>query len=174
MAKELQWTFDNMHPDATVLRQISPAIVIEKPRAAIHYHTYGFESKFFQGLTEGKLYATVCRNKGHGCPAGDSGEYFLPPRAYCPDCLEPMEWVEIKNPKAKIHTHITVKYPGAFNRLPQPCHLISVEIEGVTTIMMSYLVGAEPEIGMEIEPRFKTDNPTYTILDLYWVPKKSA
>ena len=28
----------------------------------------------------------------------------------------------------------------------------------------------EPEIGMAIMPIFKTVNPTYTILDLSWVP----
>ena len=164
------YEFDNMNPEATVLRGVSP-LVVEKPRALSHVHTYGGESKFFEGLTHGKLYATRCTNKGSGCVSAESGEMYLPPRVYCPDCLERMEWVELKNPKAKIHTHITIKYPGAFNRLPLPAHLISVEIEGVVTIMMSYLVGAEPKIGMEIEPRFNTTKPTFSILDLHWVPK---
>lgn len=160
--------FNNMNPGATVLRSIDP-MVIEKPRAPIHVHTYGGETPFFKGLTQGKLMATKCNTKG--CIT-NNGEAMLPPRVYCPDCLEKMEWVELKNVKAEIYTHITVAYPGAFNQLDPPCHLISIKIEGVSTMIMSYLKGAEPQIGLKIEPRFRTANPTYTILDLYWVPKK--
>ena len=52
-----------------------------------------------------------------------------------------------------------------------PCELISVEIDGVTTVIMSQLIGAKPEIGMPIEPVFNTANPTFTILDLSWKPR---
>jgi len=152
--------YQNLNPGATVLRSIDPT-VLEKPRAPIHVHTYGGETPFFKGLTKGKLMATKCNTKG--CPAGDSGEAMLPPRVYCPDCLELMEWVEIKDPEAEIYTHISVSYPGAFNRLDPPCHLISISIKGVSTVLMSHLKEGEPEIGMKIEPRFNTYAPTYTI-----------
>ena len=168
------YEFNNLNPNSTVLRRRDP-IVIEKPRAPIHIHTYGGESPFFKGLAEGKLLATKCKNKK--CkPAGKEGQVFLPPRVYCPDCLEKMEWVDVTEKArktARVHTHITVAHPGAFNRVPIPCELISVEIEGVTTIIMSQLRNAKPEIGMPIEPVFETAKPTFTILDLAWVPRKA-
>jgi uncharacterized OB-fold protein len=71
-----------------------------------------------------------------------------------------------------VHTHIRVERPGAFNRVPMPCQLISVEIEGVATVMMSILSEGEPEIGLEIEPVFNTRRPTFTILDLSWRPRR--
>ncbi len=167
-----EFEFNNLNPNATVLRRLDP-IVIEKPRAPIHIHTYGGETPFFKGLAEGKLMATKCTNKKCD-PAGKSGDFFLPPRVYCPDCLEKMSWVdvtEIARRTAKIHTHITVAHPGAFNRVPMPCELISVEMEGSDTIIMSQLKGAKPEIGMPVEPVFNTSNPTFTILDLAWKPR---
>lgn len=168
-----EFEYNNMNPGATVLRRLDP-MVIEKPRNPIHVHTYGGETPFFKGLTEGKLMATKCLNAKCD-PAGQEGYYFLPPRVYCPDCLEKMEWVdvtEIARATAKVHTHITVAHPGAFNQVPMPCELISVEIEGVTTLIMSQLTGGKPEIGMKIEPVFNTAKPSFTILDLAWKPRK--
>ncbi|MCU0723154.1 MAG: hypothetical protein MUC63_06015 [Planctomycetes bacterium] len=166
MSKIEAYSFNNMNPGATVIRKLDP-LVIEKPRAPIHIHTYGGETPFFRGLAEGRLMATKCLTKK--CP-GAKG-FWLPPRVYCPDCLEKMEWIEVKNPKATVHTFIRVQYPGAFNQLPVPSNLISVEIEGCSTIMMSILKGGDPEIGLPVEPRFNTEKPSYTILDLWWVPK---
>lgn len=165
--------YNNLNPRATVLRRLDP-IVVEKPRAPIHIHTYGGETPFFKGLTEGRLMATKCTNDKCD-PSGMVGYYHLPPRVYCPDCLEKMQWediTELARKNAKIHTHITVEHPGAFNRVPMPCELISVEIEGVATVLMSQLTSGKPEIGMPIEPVFETANPTYTILDLAWKPRK--
>jgi uncharacterized OB-fold protein len=167
------YDFDNNNPGATVLRRIEP-MVIEKPRAPTHIHTYGGETPFFKGLTEGKLLASRCTN-GKCDPSGQAGYLHLPPRVYCPDCLEKMAWediTELAAKKAKVHTHIRVERPGAFNRVPMPCQLISVEIEGVATILMSILSEGEPEIGLEIEPVFNTGKPTFTILDLSWRPRR--
>lgn len=168
---EHDFEFNNMNPGATVVRSLEP-LVIEKPRNPIHIHTYGGETPFFKGLSEGKLLATKCVNPKCD-PSGKEGYYHLPPRVHCPDCLEKMTWediTELARQKAKIHTHITVEHPGAFNRVPMPCELISVEIEGVATILMSQLVKAKPAIGMRIEPVFNTRAPTFTILDLAWRP----
>jgi len=167
------YTFDNLHPDATVVRSLDP-LVVEKPRAPVHVHTYGGETPFFMGLSKGILLATKCENPKCD-PSGKEGYFHLPPRVDCPDCMEKMVWEDITDlarRTARIHTHITVEHPGAFNRVPMPCELISVEIEGVATILMSQLKGAKPEIGMEIEPVFNTRSPTFTILDLSWKPRR--
>ncbi len=166
------YDFNNLNPSATVIRRLDP-LVIEKPRAPIHIHTYGGETRFFKGLAEGRLWGTYCDNLDCD-PSGREAYIHLPPRIYCPDCLEKMEWQDITDvarETARIHTHITVLNPGAFNRVAIPCQLVSIEIEGVATVLMSQLMGAEPEIGMPVEPVFNTSNPTFTILDLAWKPR---
>jgi len=117
MAKH-EFEFNNLNPSATVLRSLEP-MVIEKPRAPIHIHTYGGEAAFFKGLAKGRLMATRCESRT--CQvAGKDRHFCLPPRVYCPDCLEAMarhDITELASKKAKIHTHITVAHPAAFNRM---------------------------------------------------------
>ena len=60
---------------------------------------------------------------------------------------------------------------GAFNMLDKPIRFINIEFDGVATILMSYLSAGEPEIGMKVVPIFRTSGPTFTILDLSWVPE---
>ena len=60
---------------------------------------------------------------------------------------------------------------GAFNTLPKPVSFVNVEFEGVVTILMGSLAVGEPKIGMRVVPIFKTREPTYTIMDLFWVPE---
>jgi uncharacterized OB-fold protein len=139
-------------------------IVIKNPRAHFHIHTYGSLSPFFQGLAEGKLMGTRCSKS-----ACEEGRIWLPPRVYCPDCLEAMEWVQAPS-VGSIYTHSTILYPGSGFRLSTPCPLISVEIEGVCTKLMSYLKEGDPAIGLPVKAVFNTEKPTYTILDLAWVP----
>ncbi|OGG45379.1 hypothetical protein A2673_01145 [Candidatus Kaiserbacteria bacterium RIFCSPHIGHO2_01_FULL_50_13] len=146
-------------------------IVRENPRTIVHRHTYGGLSRFFGGLAESVLWGTVCLNQN--CKWSD---IWLPPRVHCPDCWEAMEWVPIDARGAKVYTHSTINLPGAGFMLTTPCPLISVEIRGVCTKFMSYLSKFgenEPYIGMPVKPVFQKDNPTYTILDISWVPKNS-
>ena len=73
------------------------AWVVELPRfgpEGTHYHTYGLLTPYFKGLAEGKLLGTRCTNRA--CPVSQGrGELWLPPRADCPDCHQPMAWGEI-------------------------------------------------------------------------------
>lgn len=142
----------------------SDPMVIQNPKAFVHHHSYGGLSPFFRGLAEGKLMGT--RNPRHDAP---ETRIWLPPRVFDPDTWEKMEWVEAPV-VGKIFTHTTVIYPGASFRASVPCPLISVEIEGVCTKLMSYLSQGKPEIGMPIKAVFNTEKPTNTILDLSWVP----
>jgi len=80
-----------------------------------------------------------------------------------------MEWVEAPQ-VGKVYTHTTILYPGELFRAKPPVPLISVEIEGVATKLMSYMHEGTPEIGMPIRAWFNTARPTNTILDLAWVP----
>ena len=141
-------------------------IVRENPRTITHYHSYGGISKFFDGLSRNILLGTVCDS------CWTTG-IWLPPRVHCPDCWNKMDWVTVDPHNAKVYTHSMTNYPGAGFKASVPCPLISVEIPGVCTKLMSYLSEfgeEEPYIGMQIRPVFETKNPTYTILDLSWVP----
>ena len=139
-------------------------LVIKNLKNWYHSHTYGGWGKFFTGLTKEKLLATRCTNS-------DCAEkrLWLPPRCECPDCWHAMEWVEAPQ-TGTIYTHSTVLYPGAPFRASIPCPLISVEIEGVCTKLMSYMKEGTPEMGMAVKAVFNTGKPTNTILDLAWVP----
>lgn len=139
-------------------------LVVKNQKDWYHIHTYGGWGKFFTGLRNRKLLATRCTN-----PECDENRLWLPPRCECVDCWHETEWVEAPQ-VGKIYTHSTVIYPGAPFRASAPCPLISVEIDGVCTKLMSYLKDGNPEIGMPVRAVFNTERPTNTILDLAWVP----
>jgi len=155
---ELDWP-------TTTLEVIKPdPLVIRNPKAWSHYHAYGGWGRFFKGLEQGKLLATRCSN-------ADCAEkrLWLPPRCECPDCWHDMTWVEAPQ-QGHIYTWSVVKYPGELFKLPPGTPLISVEIEGACTKMMSYLKEGEPKIGLPVKAVFNTQRPTHSILDLAWVP----
>lgn len=140
-------------------------LVIKNKKDWYHIHSYGGWGKFFEGLRKGKLLATRCTNS-----ACLEKALWLPPRCECPDCWHEMEWAAAPT-KGTIYSHTTVLYPGAPFRADTPCPLISVEIEGVCTKLMSYLKQGTPRIGMPVRAVFNTEQPTNTILDLTWVPE---
>ncbi len=148
------------------VEQEKPGMVVEGPRNLVHHHTYGQLSKFFEGLKKGKLFATRCVN-----PNCFGKKLWLPPRADCPDCHEPMEWQELPKPViGEIFTFTRIEYPGEGIELSTPYWQIDVKIPGLATTPKSYLLYGEPYIGMKVKAGFRTRKPTNTILDLYWVP----
>ena len=154
--------------DPTNVHESEPALVIEWPRTLTHMHTYGLLSPFFEGLKEGRLLATRCTNK-------ECGEHrrWLPPRADCPDCLQRMEWTEMTPPViGKVYSFTMVDYAGIGVELKTPYWQIDVELPDMATVPKGYLLHGKPKTGMEVKAQFRTDNPTNTILDMYWVPLK--
>jgi hypothetical protein len=154
-------------------QQIGNAWVVENPRfgeEGTHFHTYGLLTPYFRGLTEGRLMATRCVNKR--CPISQgNGEMWLPPRADCPDCHQPMVWKEIEAPRGYIYTYTHVARGGAGLEIPTPYFQIDVKIEGVCTIVKSYLVGDRRpiRIGDKVKAAFRTGAAaTNTSLDLYF------
>jgi uncharacterized OB-fold protein len=146
--------------------------ILQVPRLGepgTHYHTYGLLTPYFRGLAEGRLRATRCLNPG--CPIGrGEGQLWLPPRADCPDCHQPMSWQEIEEPRGYVYTYTYVERGGTGLELPCPYYQIDVKIEGVCTILKSYLSGPGPiRIGDRVRARFRTGaDATHTCLDLYW------
>jgi len=98
---------------------------------------------------------------------------YLPFRIFCPDCLGKntvVDLTEVCRNTATIHTFMICERSGAFNTLEKPIKFINVEFDGVATILMSYMSVGEPEIGKRVVPIFRISGPTYTIIDLSWVP----
>ncbi|MFW9780965.1 MAG: Zn-ribbon domain-containing OB-fold protein [Candidatus Heimdallarchaeota archaeon] len=147
---------------------------VTNPRDMTYIHSYGSEAIFFESLSKGKLMASRCDNDA--CET--KGSIYEPFRIYCPDCLRkatPIDITDKAHSTAKIHSFIVTHRSGAFNTLPKPIKFINVEFDAeVVTILMSVLAVGEPEIGKKIIPIFRTKSPTYTILDLMFVPEGTS
>jgi uncharacterized OB-fold protein len=149
------------------------AWIVHLPRLGeegTHFHTYGLLTPYFKGLTEGHLMATRCINARCPISKGD-GQLWLPPRADCPDCHQPMVWREIDSPRGYIYTYTLVERGGTGLELPTPYYQIDVKMEGVCTILKSYLVGdGRPiRIGDRVKACFRTgQRVTHTSLDLFF------
>ncbi len=148
------------------------AWVVRIPRfgeEGTHFHTYGLLTPYFKGLAEGRLLATRCVNRR--CPvARGEGELWLPPRTDCPDCHQPMAWKEITEPRGYIYTFTQVVRGGTGLEIECPYYQIDVRIDGVCTILKSYLLDRRPiKIGDRVRARFRTGpDATHTCLDLCW------
>lgn len=143
---------------------------VTNPRDMTYMHSYGGEAIFFESLSKGKLLATRCDQ--HQCAS--KGTVYMPFRIHCPDCLGKNAVIDLTDTArttAKVHTFMVCERSGAFNMLDTPIKFINIEFDGVATILMSYLSIGEPDLQMRVVPIFRTLNPTYTILDLSWVPE---
>jgi hypothetical protein len=142
---------------------------VTNPRDITHVHSYGGEAPFFEGIAKGRLIATKCVNK----KCESNGSIFMPFRIACPECLEKMEQIDITaraRESAKIYSFMVCERSGAFNTLEKPIKFVNVEFDGVCTILMSYLLKGDPEIGKRVVPIFRTKSPNYVIMDLAFVP----
>jgi uncharacterized OB-fold protein len=159
-------------PPRTSIDRIGEAWVVHIPRfgaEGTHYHTYGLLTPYFKGLAEGRLLGTRCVEPA--CPVSKGrGELWLPPRADCPDCHRRMTWQALSNPTGYIYTYTYVERGGTGLEIPCPYYQIDVKIDGVCTIIKSYLDGHGPiRIGDRVRACFRAGtSATHTCLDLYW------
>lgn len=167
---KIKGDFHNLTPNTPIRNTDDGRLMgVTNPREMTYIHSYGGESIFFESLSQGKLLATRCEN-----PTCESkGTIYQPFRIFCMDCLSKNAVIDMTNiakKSATIHTFMVCDRSGAFNVLDKPIKFINIEFEGMSTILMSYLAIGTPKIGMRVVPIFKTKDPTYTILDLSWVP----
>ena len=113
-----------------------------------------------------------------GWRTGSSWEAGAPSAAWCTgrpadtawDGAE-TEWLELPL-RGSIHSFTTCYYGGEEFLKDTPYTLILVEFDGVDTLFMSRLVGAEPSearIGMEVAAQFRR-NSKFKVTDVYFVP----
>ncbi|NQV30091.1 MAG: hypothetical protein HQ508_04315 [Candidatus Marinimicrobia bacterium] len=165
--------FHYAYPNEPIRDENGKMLAVTNPADITHIHSYGGEAPFFENLSQRKLLGTKCANPK--CEAHES--IFIPYRIHCPDCLMrnvEVDLTELARTGATVHTFMITERTGAFNTLELPIRFVNVEFEGVSTILMGYLSVGEPKIGMQVVPIFQTKNPTYTIMDLSWVPAGTA
>ena len=161
--------FHYIYPNSPIRDESGALAGVTNPRDMTYVHMYGGEATFFDSLKDGKLLGTRCDN-----PDCEHTEMVhVPFKIHCPDCFMKntiVDITEIAKKTATVHTFMVTERTGAFNTLEKPIRFINIEFEGVSTILMGYLPVGEPRIGMRVLPIFQTKNPTFTILDLAWVP----
>lgn len=159
-----------MKTNASEITRVDDVWVLHVPRfgkEGTHYHTYGMLTPYFKGLTEGRLMATHCVNTK--CPISKGkGDLWLPPRADCPDCHQPMVWKEVTEPRGYIYSFTYVERGGAGLEIECPYYQVDVKFEGVGTIFKSYLLDRKPiKIGDKVRAVFRTGaDATNTSLDV--------
>jgi uncharacterized protein len=91
--------------------------------------------KFFEGLKEGKIYMTQCKN---------CGEKFFPPQADCPKCLESsMDWIPLSGEGELLTCTVIFVKPSTY------------------THYKDYVVGiAKMNEGVRVLAWLKIDDPT--------------
>jgi len=152
--------------DLSVLKEMAP-LIIKFPYAIDYIHSYGQDSPWFAGLSNGKLLATKCPKCKYTCAT---------PKRACPVCGEDTDWIEL--PKtAKVHS-FTVCYFGAEAFLPEcPFVLALIEWREADTLLLTRLLGVDPLkptldwIGMKVEAKFMRLSQ-YKPTDVYFVPAK--
>jgi hypothetical protein len=113
--------------------------------------------KFWEGLKEGKVYATKCAK---------CGKLYFPPAADCPDCLaSDMEWIPLSD-EAEIEafTYVVIR-PTSFQQNKPYTVAIGKLKEGIR--VLAWLSGfklSETKIGLIVKLVAKASpegNPTY-------------
>ena len=100
--------------------------------------------KFWEGLKQGKVYATKCEN---------CGKLYFPPNADCPECLSnQLEWVEPSNEaEVETFTHIVVRPTTFLQNKPYTVAIGKLK-EGVRVLAwLNGLKLSEIKIGMKVK-----------------------
>ena len=129
---------------------------------------HGWNSKFFNGLLEGKILGTKCPK---------CGDTWVPVRTHCwnLDCnLEKTEWLEMPL-KAKVHTWTIAGWSGRSSLKRLPIILVYAVIGDSRTAIANELYGIEPwnvEFGMPLKIVFKPKEVRRGIItDFYFEPE---
>ncbi|NWF86819.1 Zn-ribbon domain-containing OB-fold protein [Candidatus Bathyarchaeota archaeon] len=118
--------------------------------------------RFWEGLKEGKVYATKCTK---------CGKQYFPPVADCPNCLNSeIEWIELSNEaEVETFTHVVFR-PTSFCQYKPYTVAIGRLKEGVK--VLTWLTGfklSEIKVGMKVKLVAKLSqegNPTYEFVPL--------
>lgn len=147
------------------LKKMAP-IQIEQPYSIVYLHSYAQDSPWFAGLSN----KIILANRDP-----ETGYTYATPRGHDMYTGDETDWIDITERKATVHA-FTVCHFGSEAFLEEtPYVLVLVEFEGVNTLLLSRLMGIDPEqatldwIGMELKPQFLR-NSKIKPTDLYFIP----
>lgn len=147
-----------------LLKQMSP-IQIEQAYQITYLHSYGQDSPFFAGLTNGVFL---------GSRDPQTGYTYVNPRGHDMYTGSETQWVVLPNEGA-VHA-FTVCYFGSEAFLPEcPFVLALIEFEGADTLFLTRLMGVDPEtpslewIGMKVKATYLR-NSQLKPTDVYFAP----
>jgi uncharacterized OB-fold protein len=146
------------------LKQLSP-LQIEQVYHIVYLHSYGQDSPFFAGLTNGVLL---------GCQDARTGYTYANPRGHDMVTGDETHWIVLPN-EGTVHA-FTVCHFGSEEFLPEcPFVLALIEFEGANTLFLTRLLGVDPEaatldwIGMKVQAKYLR-NSQLKPTDVYFVP----
>lgn len=154
--------------DAESLRRLKDMapLRIEQGYQITYLHSYGQDSPWFAALSNKHLLASQ---------EAVTGYTYANPRGHDMYSGRETDWIDITDRPARVHA-FTVCYFGSEEFLPEtPFVLALVEFEGVNTLLLTRLVGVDPNkpsidwIGCEVKPRFLR-NSKLKPTDVYFVP----
>jgi hypothetical protein len=155
-------------PEALAFLKRMAPIQIEQDYAITYLHSYAQDSPWFAALTQKRLLANQ---------DAESGYTYAVPRGHDMYSGAETVWIDITERKAAVHA-FTVCHFGSEEFLPEtPFVLALVEFEGVNTLLLTRLLGVDPQaasidwIGMPVQPRFLR-NSKLKPTDVYFVPKE--
>ncbi|UCD14340.1 MAG: hypothetical protein JSW60_02695 [Thermoplasmatales archaeon] len=131
---------------------------------------HGWNSRFFKGLLEGKIWGTRCPK---------CGDTWVPVRTHCwnLDCnLQKTEWVEMPL-KAKVHTWTVAGWSGRSSLKRLPIVLVYGVVEGSKVAIANELHGIDPwdvEFDMPLKIVFKPEEERVgAVTDFHFEPADS-
>ena len=146
------------------LKMMAP-ILIEQPYSVTYLHSFGQDSPFFAGLSNGRF--LVCRDP-------QTGHTYATPRGHDMYTGNETEWVEI--PAEGVVHAFTVCHFGSEEFLSEcPFVLALIEFPGVNTLYLARLIGVEPGaasldwIGMPVKGRYRRLSK-FKPTDVYFYP----
>lgn len=138
-----------------------PGSVMYKPAAKYLFSAGQAQSRFLQGLREGRILGVKCPR---------CGRVYVPPRAYCEYCHAPTtEWIEVPGTGA-VHTAVVSYIATDRKRLGEPeiVAVIRLDAPGYREDQYEFagmfhkLCGVTPQqvmdgsaIGLRVKPRWK-------------------
>ena len=147
-----------------LLKHLSP-IQIEQVYKISYLHSYGQDSPFFAGLTNGVFL---------GSRDPQTGYTYATPRGHDMFTGEETRWVELPN-EGTVHA-FTVCHFGSEEFLPDcPYVLALIAFEGADTLFLTRLMGVDPEaasldwIGLKVTAKYLR-NSKLKPTDVYFVP----
>ncbi len=147
------------------LKEMAP-IQIEQQYSIVYLHSYAQDSPWFAGLANKKILANQDLETGYT---------YATPRGHDMFTGEETKWIDITENEASIHA-FTVCHFGSEEFLDQtPYVLVLVEFKDVNTLLLSRLMGVDPQeasldwIGMKLQPQF-IRNSKLKPTDVYFIP----